>query len=360
MKPRREVIMISVTDTLAPRTGGEYVYKVMKEEMLMQKYRVREVSVPFLLKRLMKHSNLRTEFEDFYRIILHFRCVFESLLRRCQRRYLVITSSSPAFPVFGHLVYHQPKAGICCRIGREYLSLYEKIALTFHEKEILSPVWLLAKKSHCLHLSNSLFTKELIKKLYGLDSLVLYPPVQISSMLRQSIQNQKFFGIIVARPKAITGITSLPAIVRGLPRGVRFVVIGEADSIGLNVIQNLKRKGVHIDYLGYVDEQVKARLFNTFSHYLHLSLNEPFGITVVEAMAAGCIPIAPRSGGIPEYLPQNLLYDSPSKAAEKIIARVGLEDRYLKMQLRNIAKQFGEEKFRNKFAAHLKVLENLV
>lgn len=357
MKSHREVVMISVNNTLTPRTGGEYVYKVMKEELLKQKYTVHEVSVPFLLKHLMKQSDQQTRRENLYRLLLHFRCVFESILKRCQSRYLVLTSSSPAFPVFGHLVYHQPKTGMCYDVGRGYLSLYEKLGLMVHENEKLSPIWYLAKKSHILHLSNSLFTKSLIKNLYGLESFVLYPPVPISLSLNFSLQNQKVPAVIIARPKAISGITLLPKIVEGLTKTVKFVVIGEADSIGLKVIQTLRKKGVNIDYLGYVSGYFKLKLFNTFSHYLHLGFNESFGITVVEAMAARCIPIAPKSGAISEYLPQDLLYSSSNEAAEKIDARIGLEDSDLKMRLKNIARGFREEKFRIKFAAYIRTVE---
>lgn len=360
MEFRREIVMISVNNTLTPRTGGEYVYKVMKEELLKQRYILHEISVPLLLEHLIKPRSQQTRRENLYRLLLHFRCVFESLLKRCQSRYLVLTSSHPAFPVFGHLVYHQPKSGTGYNIGREYLSLYRKVGWIIVENEKLSPMWCLAKRSHILHLSNSFFTKRLIKKLYGLDSFVLYPPAPISPMLDLGFQDQRIFGVIVARPNVPSGITLLPKIVERLPKTHRLVVIGNADSTGLKVIQTLRREGFNIDYLGYVSERDKLKLFNSFSHYLHLSLNEPFGITVVEAMAAGCIPIAPKSGGIPEYLPQDLLYSNPGEAAEKIIAKVGLEDYDLKTQLRRIARRFREEKFRVKFIAYVKMLENLM
>lgn len=360
VKLHREVVMISVNNTLTPRTGGEYVYKVMKEELLKRKYTVHEVSVPFLLERLIKQSNQQTRQEDLYRLLLHFRCTLESLLKRTQRRNIVITSSHPAFPVFGHLVYHQPKTGTGDSIGREYLSLYRKLGWIIVENEKLSPIWCLAKRSHILHLSNSFFTKRLINKLYGLNSFVLYPPAPISPILNSSFKVQRNFGVIVTRPEVPSGIALLPKIVEGLPKTVKFVVIGNADPTGLKVIQTLRKKGININYLGYVSEQNKLKLFNTFSHYLHLGFNESFGITVVEAMAAGCIPIAPKSGAIPEYLPQDLLYLNSSEAAEKVIAQVGLEDYDLKTRLRIIAGQFREEKFRIKFAAYMKTLEDLM
>jgi glycosyltransferase involved in cell wall biosynthesis len=350
-------MMISVNNTLKPRTGGEFVYKVMKDELLRQKYEVYDISVPLLLECLIGIKKSGKKFENFYRLILHLQCVLNSLVERCRGHYLILTSSHPAFPVFGHLVYHQPKAGTGYSINRQYLNLYWRIGWMVVENEKLSPIWCLAKRSHVLHLSNSNFTKNLIKKLYGLDSIVLYPPVQITPMLNSGINDKRTFGIVIAKPEVPSGITFLPEIARRLPKTVKFIIIGKADSIGLWIIKILKRKGFNVNYLGYVSEKEKIKLFKTYSHYLHLGLFEPFGITVIEAMASGCIPIAPRSGGIPEYLPQDFLYSSVDEAADKIISRIGMDNIDAKLMLRNIAYNFREESFRKKFMVCIKTLE---
>jgi len=79
---------------------------------------------------------------------------------------------------------------------------------------------------------------------------------------------------------------------------------------------------------------------------------------VVEAMAAGCIPIAPKSGAIPEYLHESLLYSNPVEAADKILAMTGMDNLDLKLNLRNTAINFSEEHFRTKFADYFKTLVN--
>jgi hypothetical protein len=53
-KPKGEIskiIMISVNDIFTQRTGGEYVYKVIKDELVKQRYNIYEISVPILLKK---------------------------------------------------------------------------------------------------------------------------------------------------------------------------------------------------------------------------------------------------------------------------------------------------------------------
>jgi glycosyltransferase involved in cell wall biosynthesis len=163
--------------------------------------------------------------------------------------------------------------------------------------------------------------------------------------------------VIIARPRAICGITFLPRIMKELPKTIKFVVIGKADATGKDVLGFLKGKGFNIEYLGYVSETEKWEIFSRFSHYLHLGLNESFGITIVEAMAAGCIPVAPRSGGIPEYVPPQLLYSNHQEAYEKISSQIGLGDSDLEMVLKNISKQFDEKKFRRGIAAYINMLD---
>ena len=66
-KPKGEIskiIMISVNDIFTQRTGGEYVYKVIKDELVKQRYNIYEISVPILLKRILKQKNIN--YEDFY------------------------------------------------------------------------------------------------------------------------------------------------------------------------------------------------------------------------------------------------------------------------------------------------------
>ena len=54
---KRPVTMISVNNTVHPKTGGHYVYKVMKDELLKRKYSLREISVPIILKALTGSEN---------------------------------------------------------------------------------------------------------------------------------------------------------------------------------------------------------------------------------------------------------------------------------------------------------------
>jgi glycosyltransferase involved in cell wall biosynthesis len=51
---------------------------------------------------------------------------------------------------------------------------------------------------------------------------------------------------------------------------------------------------------------------------LHTMVGEHFGISIVEAMALGCIPIVHDSGGMVEFVPEQYRYQTVTDAAEKI------------------------------------------
>ena len=335
----KHITIISLNNTRHPRAGGEFVYNVLEDELIQRGYIVKDYSLPLELGKI-KNIKLRKLLTPVY----YFYFILISLMKRYLSKDIVITSSSPAFPLFGDIVYHQPKASIGIEKGTQ--TLYEKIAMIIHEKEFLSPLWLLAKKSHVIHISNSQFTQQLVKKLYKIDSTVVYPPVETEKYLGLDTSKDRPFSILIVRPRGITGINLLNEIIELLPKEVTITVFGKIDQFGKNEIQLLKNEGYKINYLGYIDEKTKIDLFGEYSYYLHLSKNETFGITVIESMASGCIPVAPKSGAIPEYLPKQLQYTSPQEAVKILLDKEIIKT--TREHNREISKNFNRTQFANK------------
>jgi glycosyltransferase involved in cell wall biosynthesis len=230
------------------------------------------------------------------------------------------------------------------------------IGYRVQENEVLAASWFFAKKLMKLHLSNSKFTKELVKSLYKVDSIVLYPPVPVQRFSQATSLGRRKPWVLVTRPEATTGISALPEIARYFSKKIRLIIIGNTDRSGMLALERLKSIGADFEYLGFVEEKRKIELFQKCSVYLNLAINETFGVSVVEALAAGCVPIAHSSGAIPEFLPEEFRYSDPKAAAEKVMANIAFENRDRKM-MTSIAARFNEQCFRKKFMFFVKQLE---
>ena len=131
-----------------------------------------------------------------------------------------------------------------------------------------------------------------IKRFYGRESTVIYPPVDIPKV-ESSIKKENYYliGGRVSRHKghdiAIKAFTRL---------GYQLKVFGGTfASYGLD--QFKKDAGSNIEFLGEVTEEKKWELLKKAKAFVFPSEQEDFGIAPVEAMAVGTPVIALGQGG---------------------------------------------------------------
>jgi alpha-1,2-mannosyltransferase len=89
--------------------------------------------------------------------------------------------------------------------------------------------------------------------------------------------------------------------------------------------------------------------------YLHTMPGEHFGISIIEAMAAGLIPVVPDSGGAVEFVHPSLRYRDERQAAEIIVDAKSASDS-LRRSLSKKAEAFSEVAFRSNFKEYLRSL----
>ena len=87
--------------------------------------------------------------------------------------------------------------------------------------------------------------------------------------------------------------------------------------------------------------------------YLHTKTSEHFGISIVEAMAAGLIPIVPDYGGPLEFVPKQYRYRTLAEAAE-IVKMVIDIPQSARCEVSNIAKQFSRERYNSRIKSVIK------
>jgi alpha-1,2-mannosyltransferase len=153
-------------------------------------------------------------------------------------------------------------------------------------------------------LTNSKFMQEIIKNVLNRKSTVVYPPVDVETFSSQCFKNQKN-GHMVATISSYTPkrhLERVPLIAKHA-KFAKFIVMGKANEYSQPILKKLKKqiKALHVEDRVKLFTNVPFDEFlKTLSKakvYLHVMPYDHFGISVVEAMASGCVPVVHRSGG---------------------------------------------------------------
>ena len=89
--------------------------------------------------------------------------------------------------------------------------------------------------------------------------------------------------------------------------------------------------------------------------YLHTSENEPFGVSIIEAMSSGCIPIVPNCGGPQEFVPKGLRYENVDEAAQLVELAVSEWSLFKARQFIEVSQRFSEERFSKELLGIIKL-----
>lgn len=103
-------------------------------------------------------------------------------------------------------------------------------------------------------------------------------------------------------------------------------------------------------------------LLNTSQFFLHTKHDEHFGISTVEAISAGCIPVVHDSGGQKEVVPfSDLRFDQPETAVEILKSLCCDSNSYKQLQsnLQQHIVQFGNQHFREQMLTAIQKAINL-
>ncbi len=186
----------------------------------------------------------------------------------------------------------------------------------------------------------------------GIQSSVIYPPVPWFPREKdwESRRNDfVWFGRIAPQKKVEQAI----GIVAGLRKAgldCALHIAGTAvDEDYFKSIRDLaERMGDWVVLRGPIYGEDKADFLTQFRYALHTREDEPFGITLVELMKAGCIPFAPNSCGSAEILNQPaLLFATEDEALDRIRGLLSNPDltQYVRSSLKQRANFFSTESF---------------
>ena len=145
--------------------------------------------------------------------------------------------------------------------------------------------------------ANSKEVARRIKRLYGRDAEVVYPPVDVEKFseppFAKAEDDEPFF-LVVSR---LTFAKHVDIAIRAAEKAdVRLKIVGRGSEE-----RRLRRlAGLSVTFLGEISDDRLRALVQACTAVLFTSEDEDFGIVPVEAMAAGKPVIAHNSGGVKE------------------------------------------------------------
>jgi glycosyltransferase involved in cell wall biosynthesis len=201
-----------------------------------------------------------------------------------------------------------------------------------------------------IHLiANSQFTQDSLRKRFGKQSTVISPPVSLAEFENEASKKPQV--VTLSRYSQEKNLEFAIHVMKGL--GVTHMIIGNTKT---------KSNILYYDRLRTISDSNTILLKDLSRHdlvqklqeskvYFHAS-EETFGISVVESIAAGCIPIVPDNSAHVETVPFKELryapYDVKDAQAKVKAALSGDFDGLLK-QLQNNVQKYNVANFKRSF-----------
>lgn len=180
-------------------------------------------------------------------------------------------------------------------------------------------------------LTNSEFSRKAIFKTFGVDSTVLPPPVEVDTFRKilLSTEDREDVVLVISRfhpSKKIENAILLAKLLKQNQVGERMNIVGNI-SPGragyYNYLCQLIRRYNLEDFVK-IEVNVKfGRLLSLMRRskaYVHPLPGEPFGISTVEAMSAGIVPVVPDIGGHTEFVPAKYQFHTFGHGVQAVAA----------------------------------------
>lgn len=311
------------SENLLMNSGGAEVYALKLAEVLSKKHNIevftvsqknvdvndvyKKYNVPHFITKQIKRTFSTSKIKElFYRIIFWFKLKkqvngkYDYYINTSCNRMLGFTKTKSI-----HLV-HFPV--------QPYSKIFKGRLGVFLDKTY--------RKSYYQFWSNSEFTKGYLNKYWAVESIVVNPPIDMKTITEDEILKKENIIIVVGRlvpDKKIKELIESFLNIHNYINNYKLVVIGNKDINFANYYEQLCSYTKDNDFIKIlsdisynmlVDNYKKAKIF-WHAKGVGVDENNPllmehFGMTTVEAMANGCIPIVINKAGQKEIVEQNV------------------------------------------------------
>lgn len=308
-------------------------------------------------------SAVRRDFTKTSNLVLAYTYYLEGLIRLRQKYDLVINTYGDLFNSIADVAYvHFPLKATVEYSQTPVFASRAKWAAYCQVYSLLASI--VNNIYPSLLLTNSKFTQQVVMKYLKRKSLVLHPPVDVKTYARVTV---KLENLVVTLSKFTPKkcLHRIPLIARNT-RKAKFIIAGGTNEYSPKIMAGVRKAardyGVkdRVILMPNVEHSRLVELLTQAKVYLHVMPSEHFGISIIEAMAAGCVPVVPKSGG-PwlDILDQNqgkygFSYERPEEAACLIDSILG--NRRLENEVSHAAQERSFEYDESVFSRNLQTI----
>lgn len=234
-----------------------------------------------------------------------------------------------------------------------------------------SPWFKFKQRSWKKVLFNSKFTKQNVEKVLTIPAQVIYPPVDIDALKpttkkKYILSVGRFFGHLKIKKHELM-IDSFKTLYKEKAMNKWSLhLVGSAAEGDFDYVEELKQRSRDLPITLYPNLAFRKLidLYSQSSIYWHAAgfgeveptKMEHFGISTVEAMAAGAVPVVINLGGQKEIVEQGIsgfLWDTPKQLEEKSILLIkdNLLMKKMSLEARTRAFLFGKQQFADQINA---------
>jgi glycosyltransferase involved in cell wall biosynthesis len=196
--------------------------------------------------------------------------------------------------------------------------------------------------------ANSSAVRDRIRRFYDRDATVIHPPVDVGELDDSQEKDEGHF-LWVHRLVPYKRPELVAEAFRGLPYRLTMVGVGPLEG------RLRKRLPANVELLGWISREKLAALYARASGFVHVG-EEDFGISMVEALAAGTPVVALDAGGARDIVRADVdgvLIERPEVSELQAAVRAVAQRSWDPRTLRNRALGFSADRFLEQMRAWL-------